>query len=143
MAEGLYRLYADYPVLDGSSFVDHTVTLAPGRGWHRWLRRQAVFRYEGLEPFIPLPQSQAFALMEWSMNWCVSANAFHYLLLHAAVVEREGCAAILPAPPGSGKSTLCAALMNRGWRLLSDELALISLTDTTITPFGRPVVPPV
>jgi len=139
VAEGLCRLYADYPLLDGSSFVDHTVTLAPGRGWHRWLRRQAVFRYEGLEPFIPLPQSQAFALMEWSMNWCVSAHAFHYLLLHAAVVERDGCAAILPAPPGSGKSTLCAALMNRGWRLLSDELALISLTDTTITPFGRPV----
>lgn len=139
VAEGLCRLYGDYPVLDGADFVDYTVTLAPGPGWRRWLRRQAVFRFEGLEPFIPLPESQAFALLEWSMNWCVSAHAFHHLLLHAAVVEREGCAAILPAPPGSGKSTLCAALMNRGWRLLSDELAMVSLTDTTITPFGRPV----
>ena len=45
----------------------------------------------------------------------------------------------MPAPPGSGKSTLCAGLVNRGWRLLSDELALISLIDASITPLGRPI----
>lgn len=139
VAEGLHRLYADYPVLDGTDFVDHTVTVAPGHGLRRWWRRQAVFRFEGLEPFTPLPQAQAFPLMEWSMNWCVTAHTHQHLVLHAAVVEREGCAVILPAPPGSGKSTLCAALIHRGWRLLSDELALVSLTDTTLTPFGRPV----
>ena len=66
-------------------------------------------------------------------------HAHHYLLLHSAVIEREGCAVIMPAPPGSGKSTLCAGLVHRGWRLLSDELALISLTDTSITPLGRPI----
>lgn len=139
VAENVWRLYADHPLLEDGAFIDHTVTLAPGRGVHRWWRPQAVFRYEGVEPFIPLPQAQAFALLEWSMNWCVSAHTHHYLLLHAAVVERDGFAAILPAPPGSGKSTLCAALMHRGWRLLSDELALVSLTDTQVTPFGRPV----
>ncbi|SDO11870.1 HprK-related kinase A [Rhodoferax sp. OV413] len=73
------------------------------------------------------------------MNWCISMHAHHYLILHSAVIEKEGCAFILPAPPGSGKSTLCAGLVNRGWRLLSDELALISLTDTSITPLGRPI----
>ena len=73
------------------------------------------------------------------MNWCISMHAHHYLLLHAAVMEREGCAVIMPAPPGSGKSTLCAGLVHRGWRLLSDELALISLTDASITPLGRPI----
>jgi predicted ATPase len=35
---------------------------------------------------------------------------------------------ILPAPPGSGKSTLCAALVTRGWRLLSDELTWCAWT---------------
>jgi hypothetical protein len=42
------------------------------------------------------------------------------------VLERGGRALILPAPSGSGKSTLCAALAFSGWRLLSDELALLA-----------------
>ena len=45
----------------------------------------------------------------------------------------------MPAAPGSGKSTLCAALMLRGWRLLSDEHALVSLDDTRLIPVCRPI----
>jgi len=60
-------------------------------------------------------------------------------MIHAAVVERDGLAAILPAPPGSGKSTLCAALVHRGWRLLSDELALLRPEDGLLVPVPRPV----
>lgn len=139
VAKGLLALYGDYPVLDDSYFVDYTVTIAHGKGLRRWVRPQAVFKFDGADIFIPLPQDHAFPLLEWSMNWCISMHAHHYLLLHSAVVEREGCAVIMPAPPGSGKSTLCAGLVHRGWRLLSDELALISLTDATITPLGRPI----
>ena len=139
VAEGLVVLYPDYPVLDDRAFVDYTVTIAPGRGLRRWIGRQAVFLFDGAEPFIPLPAGHAFPLLEWAMNWCISMHAHHYLLLHSAVIEREGCAVILPAPPGSGKSTLCAALVNRGWRLLSDELALVSLQDGSISPLGRPI----
>lgn len=139
IAEGLIRLYADYMVLDDSHFVDYTVTIASAPGLRRWMRRQAIFKFDGMEPFIPLPEDHAFPLLEWSMNWCISMHAHHYLLLHSAVIEKEGCAVIMPAPPGSGKSTLCAGLVNRGWRLLSDELALISLTDASITPLGRPI----
>ena len=139
VAQGLCALYPDYPVLDDSHFVDYTVTIAPGVGWRRWMRRQAIFKFDGAEPFIPLPEEHAFPLLEWSKNWCISMHAHHYRLLHSAVIEREGCAVILPAPPGSGKSTLCAGLVHRGWRLLSDELALISLLDAAITPLGRPI----
>ncbi|HEY8907007.1 MAG TPA: HprK-related kinase A [Rhodoferax sp.] len=139
IARGLAVLYADYPVLDASHFVDYRVHIAQGKGLRRWTRKQAIFRFDGVEVFIPLPEDHAFPLLEWSMNWCISMHAHQYLLLHSAVIEREGCAVIMPAPPGSGKSTLCAGLINRGWRLLSDELALISLTDASITPLGRPV----
>jgi HprK-related kinase A len=45
----------------------------------------------------------------------------------------------MPAPPGSGKSTLCAALVNRGWRLLSDELGLLGIDNGMITALPRPV----
>jgi len=139
ITEGLVKLYSDYPLAPANSFIDYPITISRGSGLHRWTRRQAIFEFDGKAVFIPLPESHAFPLLEWSMNWCVSMHAHHYLILHSAVIEREGCAVIMPAPPGSGKSTLCAGLVHRGWRLLSDELALISLTDASITPFGRPI----
>ena len=46
---------------------------------------------------------------------------------------------ILPAPPGSGKSTLCAALAYSGWRLFSDEFALIDPATRRILPAPRPI----
>ena len=78
-------------------------------------------------------------MFEWGMNWCISMHMHRFLIVHAAVVERGGRALILPAPPGSGKSTLCAALVWRGWRLLSDELTLIDPATGRITPVPRPV----
>jgi HprK-related kinase A len=139
VASGLAVLYPDYPLLDGDSFADFTVEIAPGRGLRRWFKRQAVFRFDGSEPFVPLPQDHAMPLLEWSMNWCIAVHAHQYLLLHSAVIERNGYAVIMPAPPGSGKSTLCAGLIHRGWRLLSDEVALISLAGESIAALGRPV----
>ena len=139
VSEGLATLYTDYPVLEDEEFADFTVTIAEGSGIRRWTRCQAIFKFDGNEPFIPLPQDHAFPLLEWSMNWCIAMYAHQYLLLHSAVIEKNGFAAIMPAPPGSGKSTLCAGLTHRGWRLLSDELALISLQDASITPLGRPI----
>jgi HprK-related kinase A len=139
IADGLTKLYPDYPVAGDDQFVDYTVHIAGGKGFRKWIHPQAIFRFDGIEPFTPLPENHAFPLLEWAMNWCVSTQAHQYLILHSSVIERDGCAVIMPAPPGSGKSTLCAALSNRGWRLLSDELALISLADASITPVGRPI----
>lgn len=139
VAEGLRLLYADYPLVDDQQFVDFTVTLAQSGGLRRWWRPQVKFAYDGEYPFAPLPIDHAFPLLEWAMNWCISTQAHHFLCLHAAVIERAGCAVIMPAPPGSGKSTLCAGLVSRGWRLLSDELTLISLADGLIAPLGRPI----
>jgi hypothetical protein len=139
VADGLRLLYADYPLGDGEEYVDFTVTLIQSGGLRRWWRPQVKFVYDGEHPFVPLPVDHAFPLLEWAMNWCISTQAHHYLTLHACVMERNGCAVIMPAPPGSGKSTLCAGLVHRGWRLLSDELTLISLVDGLITPLGRPI----
>jgi HprK-related kinase A len=139
VARGLRLLYADYPLGDCGDFVDFNVAIEQTGGFRRWWRPQASFSFNGIRPFLPLPLRHAYPLLEWAMNWCVSTQVNHYLMLHAAVIERDGCAMIMPAPPGSGKSTLCAGLISRGWRLLSDELALISLTDRMITPVGRPI----
>ena len=73
------------------------------------------------------------------MNWVIAATAHQYLIIHAAAVERNGLALLLPAPPGSGKSTLCAGLAFRGWRLLSDELALVRPDTGHIMALARPI----
>lgn len=139
VADGLGLLYADYPLGEADGFSDFQVNLMHSRGLRRWWGRQVRFDHDGHAPFKPLPVEQAFPMFEWSMNWCVSSRAHDCLIIHAAVVERDGLAAILPAPPGSGKSTLCAALVSRGWRLLSDELTMVRLGDARIVPLPRPI----
>ncbi|RVT54448.1 HprK-related kinase A [Rubrivivax albus] len=139
VAQAIDRLYADYPCLADTDFCDFALDVVRPGGLRQWLRPQVVARYDGEPVFEPLPAGHAFPLMEWALNYCVTTHAFEHLSLHAAVVERGGRAVILPAPPGSGKSTLCAALVHRGWRLLSDELTLVALADGRVSPVVRPV----
>ena len=137
VAEGLRGLYGSHRLLDpATSFADfHVTVLSIWRGF----KRVAQFAVDGFEPFTPLAYDEAFALLEWGMNWCVTGHAHTWLTLHSAVLECKGRAVLLPAPPGSGKSTLCAALMLQGWRLLSDEMALLDPKTGLITPSPRPV----
>jgi len=139
VAGGLANMYADFPLDDGSGFHDFHVRVDRVAGWRRWVRPQVSFWWDGQQPFKPLPADHAYALLEWGMNWCVAAQAHHYLLLHAAVLEHRGRCVILPGDPGAGKSTLTAALMLSGWRLLSDELTVIDRDDGRIQPLARPV----
>jgi HprK-related kinase A len=139
VAAGIALLYGAYPLPGEERLADFHLRLTHAPGLRRWMRRQVHFDLDGIAPFKPLPVHHAFPMFEWTMNWCVSTRAHGWLIIHAAVVEKNGCAALLPAPSGSGKSTLCAALVTRGWRLLSDEMALIDLRDGLLTPVPRPV----
>ncbi len=139
VAENLSLLYADFVCEEPRGFADFHVAITPPRGLRRWWRPQVLFRFDDRVPFKPLPAGQAFPMMEWGLNWCISNHAHRYLILHAGVVERAGVALVLPAPPGSGKSTLTAALVVHGWRLLSDELGLVDPVDGRLHPLARPV----
>jgi HprK-related kinase A len=139
VAESLALLYADYSVLEDAEFADFHVRMASPSNMRRWFKPQVNFFYDGMTPFKPLPLPHAYPMFEWGLNWCVASKANRYLIIHAAVIEKDGYAVILPAPPGSGKSTLCAALVCRGWRLLSDELALIRPEDAMLMPLPRPI----
>lgn len=137
--DGLALHYAEYPVEDEAGFADFHIAVAPPRSPRRWLRPQIVFQFDGAVPFFPLPADQAFAMLEWGLNWCVSFHCHQYLIVHAAGVEKAGRALLLPGAPGSGKSTLCAGLASRGWRLLSDELTLLDFAVGRVVPLPRPV----
>jgi HprK-related kinase A len=139
VAEGIARFYADSAIEETPDCADFHVALVKPKGLRRWFRPQVQFALDGFIPFKPLPLDQAFPMFEWCLNWCISNHMHQYLIIHAAVVEKDGYAVILPGAPGSGKSTLSAGLALSGWRLLSDELALVSVDGCTVTPLPRPV----
>ena len=138
VTSGINLLYDPRCVLGRQAFSDYHVGMA--RPFlRRWFRPQAVFLFDGYAPFLPGPKAHASPMLEWGMNWVVAHTAHQYLIIHAAVVERHGLALLLPAPPGSGKSTLSAGLVFRGWRLLTDELALVRPDTVEIIPLARPI----
>lgn len=133
------HFYAAYQCLDNDGFTDFHVDLKSVGGYRRWYRPQVEFAFDGYKPFAPLPLKQAPAMFEWGLNWCVANSAHHFLIIHSSIVEKNGQGLVFPGTPGSGKSTLCAALVSQGWRLLSDEMALLSLADGMVYPAPRPV----
>jgi hypothetical protein len=82
------------------------------------------------------------ALVEW-LIWDVNQHATRshekWVKLHAGVVDRAGQGVILPAPTESGKSTLTAGLLLRGYRYLSDEIAAIRVDDGHIDAYPKPL----
>lgn len=139
VADGMALHYAAHPIEPDEAFADFHVRLKRPSGLRRWIQPQVVFHFDESTPFAPLPGDQGFPMLEWGLNWCITNHCHQVLVLHAAVVERDGYALILPAPPGSGKSTLCAGLAHRGWRLMSDELTVIDPERLDIQAVPRPV----
>ncbi len=139
LASALHRLYEDNSCALQPPFADFHVALELVSGLRRWLRPQVHFTLDGQSSFQSLPRREALPLLEWGLNWCIANHGHSFLVLHAASLERGGRAVILPGPPGSGKSTLCAALVLAGWRLLSDELTLVSLKDGALAALARPI----
>lgn len=137
--DNTYLMYRNNAIAEPNELIDFHVNVDKPGGLRNFISPQIQFYFDGVQPFRPLPFQQAFPMLEWGLNLCVSATANQYLIIHAAVLEKNGAAVILPGPSGSGKSTLCAALTNSDWRLLSDELTLISLKTGQVQPLVRPV----
>ena len=135
----IQTVYAHFPFTADSAWADLHLEIRRVPGLRRWLRPQVVLHCDGQEPFEPFPADTPLPLFEWGCNWMIGQRLSDLLLLHAGVVERDGLALLLPAIPGSGKSTLTAALASRGWRLLSDEFGAYDPEHDVFRPILKPV----
>ncbi len=133
------QMYADYPLDEPAGIDDFQVRVGPPSLWRRYLRPQVAHWVDNEQIIEPLPLDQAFPCLESGLNMAVAYLDVAPLVVHSAVLERDGRALVMPAPSGSGKSTLCAALAWRGWRLLSDEMAVFCFETGRLLPNPRPV----
>jgi hypothetical protein len=68
----------------------------------------------------------------------ILAGSLGIVELHASCVAREQDGLVLIGPSRSGKSTLALALMEAGFRLLSDDRIFCSLTQNGLLAYGLP-----
>jgi hypothetical protein len=78
--------------------------------------------------------SQLAPLVKWGLL-AEAINSHAYLLyVHAGVVRSASGCLLLPAAPGSGKTSLTAALIHAGFTYLSDEVALLEEDTLQVLP---------
>lgn len=131
--------YDQYIASNQPCFIDYNVSVEHGPLIRRLHKPQSIFKFNYRTPFKPLPLNQGSAFLEWGMNWVIANEANQFFSIHAATLEKDGKGVIISAPSGSGKSTLCAYLVSQGWRLLSDELALLCPKTMMLYGLGRPI----
>lgn len=140
LVEPLVSAYGRLPFEPSSGFCDVTASILRVRGLRRHVRPQVEFIVDGASPFEPFPASVHFPLLEWGLNFAFTERCTHHLLFHSGTVERDGVGIVMPAVPGSGKSTLTAGMVgSRRFRLLSDEFGVLSLETGLLLPLPRPV----
>jgi hypothetical protein len=116
------------PVTDGATEIH--VSEGPG-GWTFNFGEDKVFG--GADPWA-LANNLRYLILQR-----VQADSAPFLVIHAAVVARNGEAVILVGASGAGKTTLALALVDRGWSLVSDDLAVLDPTSGSILSLLKPV----
>jgi hypothetical protein len=72
----------------------------------------------------------------YRLDWLAS-QVEDLLAFHSGAVERDGRVVLLAGFSGGGKSTLTAAVTQRGWRYLSDEVASVDPASLAVYPFPK------
>ena len=139
VAATLQTFYRDFPLFDAKEFADFQLATTRSYGLFGRIRPGMSLLAEGRFQFERFAVSIAPVMLEWSMNRCVFSSAHRYLILHAATVSKNGRAVMIVGASGAGKSTLCTGLVAAGWRLLSDEFALMDLTANRLYATPRPI----
>lgn len=138
-ARQLQQVYRAFPLVTAHTWADVHVDIRNSRSLRGWVRPSVSLVSEGRPLFVPFPADSPMPLFEWGCNWLLGQRLNDRLLLHSGVVERDGLTLVMPATPGSGKSTLTSALSLRGWRLLSDEFGVFDTERGVFRAMLKPV----
>ena len=87
--------------------------------------------YETREPF------EFISFIEWAMIDTALEKMEGYYQIHGGAVVKNNIGLILPAAPGSGKTTLTVALAMNSFQCLSDDVVLIDADSLKLNPFSR------
>lgn len=80
------------------------------------------------------------AALPTELNRLVRAQRSMVVVHAGAVVSPAGRTLIVPATSGSGKSTLTGALVQRGWRYVTDEAVGVRNGTLELVPYPKPLV---
>jgi len=86
-----------------------------------------------------LTSQRLYPFMQDWMRVTAYQRVPYLLTLHAAALYKDDKCILLPGVSGAGKSTLTAALLSKGYQLLTDETAVIDLFDFGIYPVPMPL----
>lgn len=144
-------IYDGYPLAGQDDFAHFNLKVGPVSLARRWFRPKVIADGGFIaSPFVPLPGDLAILALEMGLNWQVGTKSDQFLIFHAGVVardyqssgsgeERPSRAVLMAGQSGAGKSTLTAGLAYHGWRLFSDEFALLDTSDLHLYPYPRPI----
>jgi hypothetical protein len=104
---------------------------ASDAGYTVWIGGVGWYRVEPAVPSIRIPASSPNQVRREEHTWSLPASLCFTrrgdLPLHAAAVEVDGSAILLAAPGRFGKTTLAAAFLQAGYRLLAEDLSCCRL----------------
>jgi hypothetical protein len=86
--------------------------------------------------------SEAFLLIDaliTNINALLFKEVDEFLIIHAGAVKKDGRLLFFPGFSGSGKSTITALFVLKGWEYLGDDLIFINLKDKKIYPYPIPL----
>ena len=96
---------------------------------------QIVISREGGNDLITNDIGEFIFLFEKDMTIELQKLRPDLLFIHSAALEYKGKALLIVAPSGTGKSTTSWAMINSGFKYLSDELAPIDINSMSIHPY--------
>ncbi len=141
-------IYGGYPLAGPDEFAHFNLKVDPVSLLRRWFKPKVIADGGFIaSPFVPLPGDLSILALEMGLNWQVGTKSDQYLIYHSGVVARDtgpdegqpSRAVLMAGESGAGKSTLTAGLAYSGWRLFSDEFALMDTDDLLLYPYPRPI----